>query len=93
MGLLDTIPGDPRTDHPPPPSHTTETKQKEKHHSRMQGKWSEVRNFPSEERKQRKNHCSPVKLESKKNDQKIIDTGRDRARKLPTIVEEKPRPI
>ena len=37
----------------------------------MQGKWSEVRNFPSE-RKQSKNHCSPVKLESKKHDKKII---------------------
>ena len=36
----------------------------------MQGKWSEVRNFPSQERKQSKNHCSPVKLESKKNDKK-----------------------
>ena len=32
----------------------------------MQGKRSKVENFPSEERKQSKNHCSPVKLESKK---------------------------
>ena len=36
----------------------------------MQGKWSKVKNFPSQERKQRKNHCSPVKLESRKNDKK-----------------------
>ena len=36
----------------------------------MQGKWSKVRNFTSEERKQSKNHCSQVKLESKKNDKK-----------------------
>ena len=65
----------------------------EKHHSRMQGKWTEVRNFPSEEHKQSKNHCSPVKLESTKNDKKIIDPGRDRAGKLPAIVEEKPPPL
>ena len=54
----------------------------------MQGKWSEVRNFTSEERKQSNNHCLPVKLESKKNDKKIIDPGRDRARTLPAIVEK-----
>ena len=36
----------------------------------MQEKWSKVKNFPSEERKQSKNHCSPVKLESKTNDKK-----------------------
>ena len=44
----------------------------------MQGKWLNAENFASEERKQSKNHCSPVKLESKKNDKKIIDPGRDR---------------
>ena len=38
----------------------------------MQGKWSEMRNFPSQERKQSKNHCSPVKLESKKSDKKVM---------------------
>ena len=32
----------------------------------MQGKRYQVENFPPEERKQSKNHCSPVKLESKK---------------------------
>ena len=32
----------------------------------MQGKRAKVKNFPSEERKQSKNHCSPVKLERKK---------------------------
>ena len=36
----------------------------------MQGKQSNVKNFPSEERKQSKNHCSPVKLERKKHDKK-----------------------
>ena len=39
----------------------------------MQGKWSKFKNFESEERKQSKTHCSPVKLERKKNDKKIID--------------------
>ena len=28
--------------------------------------------FPSEEHKQSKNHCSPVKLESKKHDKKVL---------------------
>ena len=32
----------------------------------MQGKRTKMKNFPSQERKQSKNHCSPVKLESKK---------------------------
>ena len=59
----------------------------------MQRKWINAENFPSEERKQSKNHYSPVKLESQKNDKKIIDPGRDRPGKLPAIVEEKPRPI
>ena len=55
----------------------------------MQGKRSELRNFPSQERKQSKNHCTPVKLESKKkNDKKLIDPGRERAGKLPAIVWE-----
>ena len=49
------------------PPHTHYRKQRhENKHSRMQGKRSKVENFPSEERKQSKNHCSPVKLESKK---------------------------
>ena len=43
----------------------------------MQEKWSKVKNFPSEERNQSQNPCSPVKLESKKNDKKISDPGRD----------------
>ena len=38
----------------------------------MQGKWTNAENFASEERKQSKNHCSPVKLESKKNDEKVL---------------------
>ena len=45
----------------------------------MQGKRKKVKNFPSQERKQSKNRCSPVKLENNKNDKKIIDSGRDRA--------------
>ena len=32
----------------------------------MQGKRTKMENFPSQERKQSKNHCSPVKLERKK---------------------------
>ena len=61
----------------------------------MQGKQTKVKNFPSEERKQSKNHCSPVKFDSKKkkNDKKIIDPGWDQAGKLPAIVQEEPRPI
>ena len=34
-----------------------------------------MENIPSEERKQSKNHSSPVKLESKIKDKKIIDPG------------------
>ena len=59
----------------------------------MQGKRSKMKNFPSQEHKQTKNHCSPVKLESKKNDKKITDPGRDWAGKLPSSVEEEPRPV
>ena len=60
----------------------------------MQGKRTKVKNFPSQERKQSKNYCSPVKLERKKNnnDKKITDAGRDRAGKLPSLVQEEPRP-
>ena len=58
----------------------------------MQGKWSDVRNFPSEEHKQSKNHCSPLKLESKKNDKKRGDPGRDRVGTLPAIVEKNQDP-
>ena len=38
----------------------------------MQRKRSKVKNFPLQERKQSKNHCSPVKLERKKHDKKVI---------------------
>ena len=76
---------------PPLPPHTIESKEKEKQHSRMQGKRSKVKNSPSEERKQSKNHCSPVKLKSKNNVKKIMDPGRDWVGKLPAIVEGKPR--
>ena len=38
----------------------------------MQGKWTNLENSASQGRKQSKNHCSPVKLESKKNDKKVI---------------------
>ena len=48
----------------PPPTHThIERKEKgKKQHSGMQGKRSNLEKFPSEERKQSKNHCSPVVL-------------------------------
>ena len=35
-----------------------------------------------------KNYCSLVKLESKNNDKKIINPGRDQVGKLPSTVEE-----
>ena len=38
----------------------------------MQGKWSKVKNFPSEERKQSKNNCSPVKLVRIIHDKKVM---------------------
>ena len=44
----------------------------------MQRKWSNAENLASEERKQSKNHCSPVNLESKKKGKKIIAPGRVR---------------
>ena len=59
----------------------------------MQGKWRNLKNFGSEKRKQSKNHCSPVKLESKKNDKKISAPGRDWVGKLPSLVQEEPRPV
>ena len=43
----------------------------------MQGKWSKSDKFPIEERKQSKNHCSPVKLESKINDKKSNRPGEE----------------
>ena len=52
----------------PPSPHTQ--------HSRTQGKWSNAENFASEERKQSKNHFSPVKLESKKEDKNYWPRGR-----------------
>ena len=46
----------------PTHTHTLESKEKKKKkHSRMQGKRTEVRNFPSQERKQGKNYCSPAR--------------------------------
>ena len=55
----------------------------------MQGKWSEVRNFPSQERKQKQKSLLTSKIrKQKKNDKKISDPGRDRAGKLPVIVED-----
>ena len=38
----------------------------------MQGRWTNLENSALEERKQSKNRCSPVKLESKKNDKKVL---------------------
>ena len=55
-----------------PHTHTLESKKKEKQHSRMQENRSNAENFAPEERKQSKNHCSPVKLESKKQAKKVI---------------------
>ena len=56
--------GENRKTSPPPYTHThiLESTEKEKQHSRMQEKQSKVKNSVSEERKQSKNHCSPIKL-------------------------------
>ena len=45
----------------PTPPPTRKQGKRRNRHSRMQGKRSKVRNFPSQEHKQSKNHCSPVK--------------------------------
>ena len=55
----------------PPPhthahTHTLESKEKEKQHSRMQGKWSEMRNFPSQERKQKQKSLLTSKIRKQK---------------------------
>ena len=51
----------------------------------MQGKGSNLENSPSQERKQSKNHCSPVKLERKKHDKKIMA--------IQSTVQEELRPV
>ena len=56
----------------------------------MQGKQSNLENFPSQERKQSKNHCSPVKLEKK--DKKIMASRDWSGGAIQTTVQEKPRP-
>ena len=40
-----------------------------------------------------KNHCSPVKLESKKQDKKIMDSREGTGGAIPSIFQEEPRPI
>ena len=60
-------------------THTHTIESKENKNSTLECKEKEVKNFPSEECKQSKNHYSPVKLESKKNDKKkycLRGTGR-----------------
>ena len=47
-------------------------KDEENRHSRKQRKRSKLENFPCEECKQNKNRLTPVKLESKKQDKKVI---------------------
>ena len=59
----------------------------------MQGKLSKVRNFPSEERKQSKNHCSPVKLERKKQDKNVKASRDESGGEIKSIVQEEPRPV
>ena len=60
----------------------------------MQGKRPKVKIFSSEERKQKQKSLVTNKIrKQKKNDKKITDPEKDRAGKLPAIVEEKPRPI
>ena len=59
----------------------------------MQGKWSKVKKFPSEERKQSKNHCSPVNLERKKHDKKVMASQDGLGGAIQSTVQEKPRPV
>ena len=59
----------------------------------MQGKRSKVKNFPSEERKQSKNHCSPVKLERKKYGKKVMASRDGAGGAIQSTVQEKPRPV
>ena len=61
----------------------------------MQGKWSKVNNFPSEERKQSKNHCSQVKLKKKKkkHDKKVMASRDGSGGVIQSTVQEKPRPV
>ena len=48
-------------------------------HSRMQKDGSKVKNFPCEECRIQENRRTPVKLESKKQDNKIIAEGGGKA--------------
>ena len=59
----------------------------------MQGKRSKVKNFPSEKRNQSKNHCSPVKLERKKNDKKVLASRDGSGGAIQSTAQEKPRPV
>ena len=56
-----------------PPSHTHTHWKAKKRKQAMQGKRSKLENFPCQECKQSKNHCSPVKLQSKKQGKKTVD--------------------
>ena len=79
----------------PQHTHTLSRKQRHKNkNSRMQGKRSKVRNFPSEERKQKQKSLLTSKIRKQKiNDKKVSDPGRDRPGKLSAIVDEKPWPV
>ena len=83
---------DPPTDPPHTHTHAREQRQENKH-SRMQGKWTNLENFRSEERKQSKNHCSPVKLESKKNDKKNNRPVEESGWEASSDRRKKPRPV
>ena len=51
----------------PPHTHTHSRKQRhENKHSRMQGEWTEVRNFPSQERKQKQKSLLTSKIRKQK---------------------------
>ena len=49
----------------------------------MQEKYSKVESFACEECKQSKNHCSPVKLESKKQGKKEVARQEGQGREVP----------
>ena len=59
----------------------------------MQGKRSKVKNFPSEERKQSKNHCSPVKIERIKHDKKVMASWDGSGGAMQLTVQKNPRPV
>ena len=66
-----------------PLTHTHYNERQENRHSRLQERRPKVENFPCEECKHNKNHCSLVKLESKKQAKKTIAERKEFGWKFP----------